>query len=222
MSSPIFRNVSRFLFALLCVVTAVLVPFSARAGIVFFDVPDITINNSPAQSVIFADINLTDGTYTTGSPSGLWMEFGFAGFSNGLWYASGNSISFGRADGGFDALLLDYGDPVYPPSITSWGNSADSSGAWSSGGAGYLGLVRGFGQVADLNFGWAAINYNAAGVNSTLTISGFAFETNLGQSILAGEGGPPPGPSSVPEPGTWVAAALLAGCTAFVRWRRRL
>ena len=30
-----------------------------------------------------------------------------------------------------------------------------------------------------------------------------------------------PGPSPVPEPGTWAAAALLAGAAGYVRWRRR-
>ena len=29
------------------------------------------------------------------------------------------------------------------------------------------------------------------------------------------------GPEPVPEPGTWVAAALLAGAAAFMRWRKR-
>ena len=29
------------------------------------------------------------------------------------------------------------------------------------------------------------------------------------------------GSQPVPEPGTWAAAALLAGTAAFVRWRRR-
>jgi hypothetical protein len=29
------------------------------------------------------------------------------------------------------------------------------------------------------------------------------------------------GPAPVPEPGTWAAAALLAGGAAFMRWRKR-
>jgi hypothetical protein len=31
----------------------------------------------------------------------------------------------------------------------------------------------------------------------------------------------PAGPTAVPEPGTWAAAALLAGGAAFMRWRKR-
>ena len=31
----------------------------------------------------------------------------------------------------------------------------------------------------------------------------------------------PPGPAAVPEPGTWAAAALLAGGAGFMRWRKR-
>lgn len=30
-----------------------------------------------------------------------------------------------------------------------------------------------------------------------------------------------PGPAPIPEPGTWAAAALLAGAAGYVRWRRR-
>jgi MYXO-CTERM domain-containing protein len=30
-----------------------------------------------------------------------------------------------------------------------------------------------------------------------------------------------PGPTPIPEPGTWAAAALLAGAAGYVRWRRR-
>jgi hypothetical protein len=29
-------------------------------------------------------------------------------------------------------------------------------------------------------------------------------------------------PAAVPEPGTWAAAALLAGGAAFMRWRKRV
>ena len=52
-------------------------------------------------------------------------------------------------------------------------------------------------------------------------ITGFAFEKDLNTAILAGDQG---GPAAVPEPGTWAAAALLAGGAAFMRlrWHRRL
>ncbi len=31
----------------------------------------------------------------------------------------------------------------------------------------------------------------------------------------------PTGPSPIPEPGTWAAAAMLAGCAGLLRWRKR-
>ena len=40
-------------------------------------------------------------------------------------------------------------------------------------------------------------------------------------NIAATSADPPPFPSAVPEPGTWAAAALLAGGAAFMRWRKR-
>ncbi|MEY3481328.1 MAG: hypothetical protein RIQ71_2103, partial [Verrucomicrobiota bacterium] len=47
------------------------------------------------------------------------------------------------------------------------------------------------------------------------TLAASGNDLNL---IFTAAGGP--GPSAVPEPGTWAAAALLAGA-AFMRWRRR-
>jgi MYXO-CTERM domain-containing protein len=59
---------------------------------------------------------------------------------------------------------------------------------------------------------------------------GFANDLNGGVFSLEDDGnslnllftpGGGPGPSPVPEPGTWAAAALLAGAAGYVRWRRR-
>ena len=41
-----------------------------------------------------------------------------------------------------------------------------------------------------------------------------AYEDQPGVAILAGA-------EPIPEPGTWAAAALLAGGAAFARWRKR-
>ena len=91
----------------------------------------------------------------------------------------------------------------------------------ASGGSGYLGVITGGGSIENWNFGWMALNYLAAGGASTLTISGFAFESVPGTPSLAGQGGPGPGPAPIPEPGTLAAAGLLAGGAAFARWRKR-
>jgi MYXO-CTERM domain-containing protein len=70
-------------------------------------------------------------------------------------------------------------------------------------------------------------NINVAANNGT---SGFANDLGGGVFSLAVDGdslnllftpGGGPGPSPVPEPGTWAAAALLAGAAGYVRWRRR-
>ena len=60
--------------------------------------------------------------------------------------------------------------------------------------------------------------------------AGFSNDLNGGVFSLAVDGdslnllftpGGGPGPAPVPEPGTWAAAALLAGAAGYVRWRRR-
>ncbi len=59
-----------------------------------------------------------------------------------------------------------------------------------------------------------------------LTVSGTDFDTRTA-SVLAGGTinltyeYTPVGPASIPEPGTWAAAALLVGGAAFARWRKR-
>jgi len=45
----------------------------------------------------------------------------------------------------------------------------------------------------------------------------FAIEQRSGDLFLTYTGGGQP----IPEPGTWAAAALLAGAAGYVRWRRR-
>ena len=68
---------------------------------------------------------------------------------------------------------------------------------------------------------------NTSSVNGT---GGFSNDLNGGTFSLEVDGnslnllftpGGSPGPSPVPEPGTWAAAALLAGAAGYVRWRRR-
>jgi len=70
-------------------------------------------------------------------------------------------------------------------------------------------------------------NINVAANNGT---AGFANDYGTGTFGLEVDGnslnllftpGGGPGPSPVPEPGTWAAAALLAGAASYVRWRRR-
>lgn len=69
--------------------------------------------------------------------------------------------------------------------------------------------------------------YDYSGVDAS-TMAG--FESAIGQSANETEGSTfgnltiqsgSYGPSPVPEPGTWAAAALLVGGAAFARWRKR-
>ncbi len=66
-------------------------------------------------------------------------------------------------------------------------------------------------------------NINTGAVNGT---GGFANDLGGGMFSVAMDGNNlnlvfSPGSSPIPEPGTWAAAALLAGTAGFVRWRRR-
>ena len=68
---------------------------------------------------------------------------------------------------------------------------------------------------------WADINNTTFDINSSVAAN---FLMQPGFSNLNGQNGSitfGSGPSPVPEPGTWVAAALLAGGAGFVRWRKR-
>jgi hypothetical protein len=75
--------------------------------------------------------------------------------------------------------------------------------------------------------GFAADKFliNTGAVNGT---AGFANGLNGGSFSMGTNGNDlnliftaATGPAAVPEPGTWAAAALLAGGAAFLRWRKR-
>ena len=78
------------------------------------------------------------------------------------------------------------------------------------------GSYMGF-RTAQNNYGWLEVTWTAS--SGEFQILSGAYEDQAGEAILAGAGGA--GPAAVPEPGTWAAAALLAGGAAFARWRKR-
>ncbi|MFM8458801.1 MAG: PEP-CTERM sorting domain-containing protein, partial [Chthoniobacterales bacterium] len=55
------------------------------------------------------------------------------------------------------------------------------------------------------------------GATGTFAIEQRAIDGGQGLFVTYAAGGGQP----VPEPGTWAAAALLAGAAGYVRWRRR-
>jgi len=77
------------------------------------------------------------------------------------------------------------------------------------------GSYMGF-RTSQGNYGWLEVTWTAS--SDQFQILSGAYEDQAGVAILAGAGA---GPAAVPEPGTWAAAALLAGGAAFVRWRKR-
>ncbi|MEY3481767.1 MAG: hypothetical protein RIQ71_2542, partial [Verrucomicrobiota bacterium] len=73
------------------------------------------------------------------------------------------------------------------------------------------------------NFNSSYFNLNTGAINGT---AGFANALNGGSFYLAQNGNDlnlvfTSAGAGVPEPGTWAAAALLAGGAAFTRWRKR-
>ena len=113
------------------------------------------------------------------------------------------------------------------PSKFSLGDSIGSSANWNEGvGMFFLfdstvspdfgpGSYMGF-RTDQGNYGWLEVTWDSA--SQDFRIFSGAYEDQVGVSILAGDTG---GPAAVPEPGTWAAAALLAGGAAFARWRKR-
>ncbi|MFM8809749.1 MAG: PEP-CTERM sorting domain-containing protein [Chthoniobacterales bacterium] len=73
----------------------------------------------------------------------------------------------------------------------------------------YLGF-----RTSDSRFGYLEVTWDST--LSQFEILSGAYESDPNVAILAGAG-----PAAVPEPGTWAAAALLAGGATFLRWRRR-
>jgi hypothetical protein len=142
------------------------------------------------------------------------------GFFGSVWGLSGASgLSF--ANGGSTAS----------PSKFSLGAAIGSSANWDTAGVAVFnpvfeyynfaspdfgpGSYMGF-RTAQGNYGWLEVTWDSASKDFQI-LSG-AYEDQVGVAILAGAGA---GPAAVPEPGTWAAAALLAGGAAFARWRKR-
>ena len=81
--------------------------------------------------------------------------------------------------------------------------------------------------LASVDFTLATVSFDlpAAAVNdgSSFTIA-VRYADSLEDQVATTTSGPiyaAQAPAAVPEPGTWAAAALLAGGAAFARWRKR-
>jgi hypothetical protein len=199
---------------------------TAQSAIVVFDVnPAKTIGvagtPTPNQTVSFTDINIGAGTYSSSIGYGPPTVSGPS-----LWFTITGENQFTAAGDGGMSLAYSFNFP--PPNNlrsfsageeigTGFKYTASPVAGWNSSGTGYVGLRFTAAGAPTANFGWLELDYVANGAATTLTIGGFAFEDQPGVAILAGD----TGSAAIPEPGTWAAAALLAGGAAFLRWRKR-
>ena len=196
---------------------------TAQSAIVFFDVdPAKTIGvagtPTPNQTLSFTDINIGAGTYTSAIGYGPPTVSGPS-----LWFTITGANQF-TAEGAGDMSLAYNSNFPSSDNLRSFsageeigtGFKYDTSpvAGWNGSGTGYVGLK--FDTPGASNYGWLALDYVANGASTTLTVDGFAFQDQPGVTIAAGAEVSP-----IPEPGTWAAAALLAGGAAFARWRKR-
>lgn len=196
---------------------------TAQSAIVFFDVdPAKTIGvagDPTSQTVSFTDINIGAGTYTGSIGYGPPVYSGPS-----LWFTITGENAFNAQGAGGMSLSYAFSFPS-PNSLQrfSAGQEIGNAGfkyttgpiaGWNGSGTGYVGLQ--FTAEGATHFGWLELDYFANGASTTLTVGGFAFENQPGVAIAAGAEVSP-----IPEPGTWAAAALLAGGAAFLRWRKR-
>lgn len=80
--------------------------------------------------------------------------------------------------------------------------------------------ITGF-SADKFNINTAAFN-GTGGFANALGGGTFSMGTNGNDlNLVFTAAGPGPGPSGVPEPGIWAAAALLVGAAGFLRWRKR-
>jgi hypothetical protein len=199
---------------------------TAQSAIVFFDVnPAKTIGvagtPTPNQTLSFTDINIGAGTYNSSIGYGPPL---YSGPSLGFTITGENTFNAQGAGGISLSSSVNFPAPDNLRNFSAGqaidGSSKYTSGpiaGWNGSGTGYVGLAFRDALAPADNFGWLELDYVANGASTTLTVGGFAFEDQPGVAIAAGD----TGSTAVPEPGTWAAAALLAGGAAFARWRKR-
>lgn len=200
----------------------------AHAVIVPIDVASFSGPNGGLDDGTYADFSLLGGTFRLYNnvtlPLSIGERFGLAGVNNfalQAWmyygYASprnfpagfpvGPDIPFGPSRWTADDRqtlfrVRMYGSPPF------YGYGTYMSPDFGPGS--YLAFrVESGGQF---NYGYFEVTWSQA--TSTFEILSGAYESEFNKAITAGG-------EAIPEPGTWAAAALLAGGAAYARWRRR-
>ncbi|MFM8719051.1 MAG: PEP-CTERM sorting domain-containing protein [Chthoniobacterales bacterium] len=141
--------------------------------------------------------NANQGLWGLDGDNGLTFAIN-GGFTSPRNFALSQSIGVSSYFSGIDAYTGFRGD--------DWYSVSPNFGPGS-----YMGF-----KTVQGNYGWLQVTWTSSSAQFQI-LSG-AYEDQVGVAILAGQGG---APSAVPEPGTWAAAALLAGGATFMRWRRR-
>ena len=191
---------------------------TSEAAIVIIDISPSGFNIGGVNAGLAYDTSLFRNNFPFTGAGRLDVRNGAARATDRVWGLIGyNYLIF--ADGGGYAYAV--------PSKFSLGASIGSSANWSGGFMALFqyhtsispdfgsGSYMGF-RTAQGNYGWLEVTWDSA--SQDFQIFSGAYEDQVGVSILAGDTG---GPAAVPEPGTWAAAALLAGGAAFARWRKR-
>jgi hypothetical protein len=171
-----------------------------------FDVDGVNAGLAHYGSLNRNDFPFT-GAGTLRVTAGRYLLYGLRG---------GNGLSF--ANGGSNASPFKFSLNDSIGSSANWGGGQNTSlfqkyttVSPDFGSGSYMGF-----RTAQNNYGWLEVTWDSA--SQDFQIFSGAYEDQVGAAIPAGAGA---GPAPIPEPGTWAAAALLAGGAAFARWRKR-
>jgi len=189
-------------FPILCVLIATVATliFSSTASAALVLNIDTTAKKfwlTGSATGVFGAYNFGNATWVINSNS-TWTTNGLTGSpANLVSNSSGNEISrvaIGSASGGFAFNLYSFAFTQPTTTLTGLGQT----GAYDYSGVDATTMA----------------NFEAGIGGSATETEGSTFGA---LSIQSGSFGPEP----VPEPGTWAAAALLAGGAGFMRWRKR-
>jgi len=207
---------------------------SARLGAYFAAGVGASMAATSTSEAAIVNINIGPSGFNIGGPNAGVSAGSYSRVSNFPSAGSGSLLLFNAYSGGrYWGLYGSYGLLFAGPgseqaTIFALNGLIDSGSLFSPASAFFRADGNGTPTVPALgpgsylgfrtdggNYGWLEVLWN--GTDEWEILSG-AYEDQAGVAILAGASA---GPAAVPEPGTWAAAALLAGGAAFARWRKR-
>ena len=143
--------------------------------------------------------SVLSGTLTTNTWYHVGVTFGASGFQT--LYIDGSQVSSASASG---TINNNYSKMSMGAKLNDAQSGVGSPAGWLDG---YMDDLAFFNQ--ELTSTQISGIYDAGLAGNSVTTLGYAYEPYVDPL------------SSVPEPGTWATAALLAGGAAFMRWRKR-